>query len=132
MLAYEIHVSGPRPDDDASRVRHALSSAADATLDPPFPLSDRVRALLLPPGVEWSFGRLREVVAEAREAAASCTVSLVGIPDDDRELYTMLMRQARILATHGHDARARALHREARTYAELIGELDDWNAFQWP
>lgn len=132
MLAYEIHVSGTHPDDDATRVRDALATAADAPIDPPYPLSERVHALLLPPGVEWSFARLREVVAEARESSRGSAVSLVGVPDDDGELYTMLMRQARILATHGHKARARALHREARTYAELIGEIDAWAAFRLP
>ncbi|MCB9686439.1 MAG: hypothetical protein H6738_08950 [Alphaproteobacteria bacterium] len=132
MLAYEIHVSGPQPDEDANRVRDALASAADAPIDPPYPLSDRVRSLLLPPGVEWSFGRLREVVAVARDSSSGSAVSLVGVPDDDRELYTMLMRQARMLATHGHEARARALHREARTYAELIGEIDAWAGFRLP
>ena len=45
---------------------------------------------LLPPGIEWSFGRLREVVAHARASSTDAAVSLVGVPDDDRELYTML------------------------------------------
>jgi hypothetical protein len=126
LLAYEIHVSGAAPDEDAARVRDLLAGAADAPIDPPHPLSERVRVLLLPPGVEWSFTRLREIVGDLRSAVRGSSVTLVGVPDDDAELFAMMMRQARILALHGHQARARGLVREAKAYAEHTGAMDEW------
>jgi len=114
VLAYEIHVAGPDAAAGAERVRRALQDACGEPVDPPQPLEGdpAVRAILLPPGVEWSFDRLRTVVGELR-AATRVAVSLAGVPEDDEELVGMLLRQAKLLDSNGHPARAAALRREA-------------------
>jgi hypothetical protein len=114
MLSYEIHVAGAGADDAAERVRTALEAACGEAVDRARPLEDaRALALLLPPGIEWSFERLREVVGELRSIAPGCTVSLAGMPEDDGELVRALLRQAHLLEEGGHGARAAALRREA-------------------